>query len=247
MTLPLARIGQLGNDAKPLASTRTVRLAGHVACPGEPLLSPVSGASCAYWRLRIVEELEPTLRLVHEMASSEPFEIIESPGRSDAANDCADEASRRVRILPGATQVQGISIYHRPGSAGARAAALHFELSGALGIEETLLHPGDAILAEGLLEELDGIAGPFRATMRERELVGALVRTVDRASLAPVLLPWALGTAAALLGGVGMAAWAASHSHWLARAHDAVVSPVTTPTLEMGPPGSARRHFSQPE
>jgi hypothetical protein len=241
MTLPLARIGQ----DRQLAPARNgnVRLAGHVACAGEPLRSPVSGTLCAYWRLRIVEELEPTLRLVHEMASTEPFEVIETTARPD---DGADAGSRRVRILPGGAEVQGISIFHRPGSAGARAASEHFELSGALGIEETLLHPGDAILAEGVLEELDG-AGPFRATLRERELVGALVRTADRASLAPVLLPWALGTAAALLGGVGMAAWAATHFHWLARVHDAVVSPVTTPTLEMGPLRTARRHFSQPE
>jgi len=240
MTLPLARIGQTGNDGPPQLSVRQVRLAGHVACPGEPLRSPVSGALCAYWRLRIVEELEPTLRLVHEMASSEPFEVVES-GRSEEA------VARRFRILPGAAEVQGISIFHHPGSAGARAASQHFDLSGALGIEETLLHPGDAILAAGVLEDLDG-AGPFRATIRERELVGALVRTADRASLAPVLLPWALGTAAALLGGVGMAAWAASHFHWLAHIDDAVVSPVvTTPTLEMGPLKATRRHFSQPE
>jgi len=239
MTRTLARIG----EDRQLAPARNgnVRLAGQVACAGEPLRSPVSGTPCAYWRLRIVEELEPTLRLVHEIASTEAFEVIETAARADDG-----AAARRVRISPGSAEVQGISIFHRPGSAGARAAGEHFELSGALGIEETLLHPGDAIFAEGVLEELDG-AGPFRATQRERELVGALVRTADRASLAPVLLPWALGTAAALLGGVGMAAWAASHFHWLARVHDAVVSPVTTPTLEMGPLGSTRRHFSQPE
>lgn len=239
MTLPLARIGQ---DKQPVPAPH-VRLVGRVACVGEPLRSPVSGAACAYWRLRIVEELEPSLRLVHEMASSEPFEVVESAPRND---DGPEAALRRVRISPGAAEVQGISIFHRPGSAGARAAAEQFDLAGALGIEETLLRPGDAILAEGVLEEADG-AGPFRATVRERELVGALVRTADRASLAPVLLPWALGTAAALLGGVGMAAWAANHFHWVARVHDAVVSPVTTPTLEMGPLRSVRRHFSQPE
>src|SRR5215203_2548504 len=104
MTLPRARIGQTGNEGSPPLSVRQVhvRLAGHVACPGEPLRSPVSGALCAYWRLRIVEELEPTLRLAHEMASSEPFEVVESGGRSD------DAVSPRFRILPGAAEVQGI-------------------------------------------------------------------------------------------------------------------------------------------
>jgi hypothetical protein len=211
------------------------------------LLSPVSGAACAYWRLRIVEELEPTLRLVHEVASSEAFDVIEVVS-GQPAPPAEDEAEGpRVRILPGSTEVQGIVIFHRPGSAGARAAGVHFELSGALGIEETLLRPGDEILAEGILETPDGAAGPFRGAARERELLGALVRTVDRAALGPVLLPWALGTAAALLGGVGLAAWAASHFHLLTRVQDAVVAPMSTPTLEIGPLGSNRRHFSQPE
>src|SRR5438105_7658460 len=98
MTLPLARIGhdrQLGP-----ARNGNVRLAGHVACAGEPLRSPVSGTLCAYWRLRIVEELEPTLRLVHEMASNEAFEVIETdPRAADGA------ASRRVRISPSSAEV----------------------------------------------------------------------------------------------------------------------------------------------
>jgi len=56
-------------------------------------------------------------------------------------------------------------------------------------------------------------------------------------------LPWALGTAAALLGGVGVATWAARHFDLVPH----FLRPAAAPAAEMGPLGPMRRHFSQPE
>ncbi|HEY4187289.1 MAG TPA: hypothetical protein VGP07_19590 [Polyangia bacterium] len=219
-----------------IPNVRNVRLAGRAAPLREPLRSPVSGVSCVYWRLRIVEELDPSLRLVHEIASEEPFEIVD---------ERADEAGGpgRVRVLPGSADIQGTASLHRPGSPGSRAAGRHFELSGALGVEEIILRPGDEIVAEGMLEGFEGERSPFRAPAREHELLGALVRLPTRHALGPVLLPWALGTAAAVLGGVGVATWAATHFDLLPHLRHAVAAPVP----EMGPLHTLRRHFSQPE
>ena len=214
---------------------RNVRLAGRTSCPREPLLSPVSGTPCVYWRLRIVEELDPSLRLVHEIASEEPFDIVEE--------QTAEGSVSRVRVLPGSADIRGSAVLHRPGSPGSRAAGRHFELSGELGVEEIILRPGDEIVAEGLLEGFDGEAGPFRAPAREQELLGALVRLPARNALGPVLLPWALGTAAAVMGGMGMAAWAAAHFDLFPHLRHSVAAPAP----ETGPLHMFRKHFSQPE
>jgi len=216
---------------------RNVRLAGRASCPREPLVSPVSGTPCVYWRLRIVEELDPSLRLVHEIASEEPFEIVDEEAAS------ADGSAARVRVLPGAADIRGSAVLHRPGSPGARAAGRYFELSGELGVEEIILRPGDEIVAEGLLEGFDGEAGPFRAPAREQELLGALVRLPTRNALGPVLLPWALGTAAAVMGGMGVAAWAAARFNLFPHLRHTIAAPAP----EMGPLHAFRKHFSLPE
>jgi len=214
---------------------RNVRLAGRTSCPREPLLSPVSGMPCVYWRLRIVEELDPSLRLVHEIASEEPFDIVdEQAGEGNVS---------RVRVLPGSADIRGAAVLHRPGSPGSRAAGRHFELSGELGVEEIVLRPGDEIVAEGLLEGFDGEAGPFRAPAREQELLSALVRLPARNALGPVLLPWALGTAAAVMGGMGVAAWAAAHFDLFPHLRHTIAAPAP----ELGPLHTFRKHFSQPE
>jgi hypothetical protein len=54
-------------------------------------------------------------------------------------------------------------------------------------------------------------SAPFRTVARELELLEPTLSLPTRASIGPVLLPWALGTAAALLAGVGLASWAAWH------------------------------------
>jgi len=216
---------------------RNVRLSGRASCPREPLRSPVSGTECVYWRLRIVEELDPSLRLVHEIASEEPFEIVDEQG------DTAEGRARHVRVMPSSAEIRGLTVLHRPGSPGSRAAARYFELSGSLGVEEILLRPGDEIVAEGLLEGFDGEAGPFRAPAREHELLGALVRLPARNALGPVLLPWALGTAAAVMGGVGVAAWAAARLNLLPHLRHTIAAPVP----EVGPLHTFRKHFSLPE
>jgi hypothetical protein len=55
-------------------------------------------------------------------------------------------------------------------------------------------------------------AGPFRTIEREPELYDGTL-TVTSGSLGQALLPWAVGTAAAVLGGIGLATWAAWHYH----------------------------------
>jgi len=217
---------------------RNVRLAGRASCPREPLRSPVSGTPCVYWRLRIVEELDPSLRLVHEIASEEPFEIVDEQGTGDGEGRVS-----HVRVMPSSAEIRGLAVLHRPGSPGSRAAGRYFELSGALGVEEIILRPGDEIVAEGLLEGFDGEAGPFRAPDREHELLGALVRLPTRNALGPVLLPWALGTAAAVMGGVGVAAWAAARLNLLPHLRHTIAAPVP----EVGPLHTFRKHFSLPE
>jgi hypothetical protein len=234
-----------------VAATKPVRLTGRAASLREPQRSPISGAECVYWRLRIVEELEPMLRLVHEIASSEPFEMIEvvADGRGPLrlAEAGAAEASRsgtpRVRIVPSASEIRAPAALHRPGSTGAQAAARHFDLEGALCVEEILVRPGEEMVADGVLENSEGGAAPFRATADGYELLGALVRLPGRSALGPVLLPWALGTAAALLGGVGAVGWAAAHADLFPRWRHAAAQPV--PSV-IRPVRFERRHFSVP-
>lgn len=235
----------------PVAATRPVRLTGRAASLREPLRSPASGAECVYWRLRIVEELEPMLRLVHEIASSEPFEMIEVAdargplrlGGMGAGGDAAPSGAPRVRIVPSSSDIRGSAALYRPGSPGAQAAARHFDLEGALCVEEILVRPGEEMVADGILENSEGGAAPFRSTADGHELLGALVRLPGRSALGPVLLPWALGTAAALLGGVSAVGWAAAHAELFPRWRHAVAQPVRS---VIRPARFERRHFSVP-
>ena len=149
-----------------------------------------------------------------------------------------------VKLAPERACIQALPVLHRPGSPGARAVARQLQLEGELLVEEVVLRPGDEIVAEGMLENIHlGGFGPFREVARELELSDATLRVPSRAPLAPVLLPWALGTAAALLGGVGAAAWAARRFDLLpALRRGAIALP-----SEMGPLRVARKHFSIPE
>ena len=176
----------------------------------DSLRSPVSGLPCVYWRLRIVENMTPSLQLVHELASSEPFEVA----WARAAGADPARPPLRVRVDPLASRIQAAPVLHRPGTPGALAAARHLGLVGQVSVEEVLIRDGEGLEAEGFLETPSADQGPFRAVAGEPELMDAIVRLETR-SLGPALLPWALGTAAALLGVMGGATYAAWHYHVL--------------------------------
>ena len=172
----------------------------------ELLRAPASGQPCVHWRLRVVEHLTARTELVHEIASPESFDLVWG----------GDTAERRlpvrIRIDPGAARIEATPTLHRAGTPGAMAVARAFGFRGDVSVEEVIIHSGDGLLAEGVLQDLTFGAGPFRAAAQGLELLDATVRLPSR-SLGPALLPWALGTAAALLGGMGLATWAAWRYH----------------------------------
>jgi hypothetical protein len=181
-----------------------------LASPGATLLrSPVSGQACVYWRVRVTQRLTDRSQLVHEIESEESFEL--RWGRSDLPNEDV-----RLRVLPEAARIQAPPVLHREGTPSAEAAGKAFGLAGPLVVEEVRLRAGESLTAEGIVSDLDAAvgAGPFRGTTRGPELVEAII-TVESKSLAPVLLPWALGTAAVLMSGMGLATYAAWRAHVL--------------------------------
>jgi hypothetical protein len=182
-----------------------------LACAGATVLrSPVSGQPCVYWRVRIAQRLTARTQLVHEIASEEPFELA----WQHAGADTSGPPALRVRLDPTAARIEASPVLHREGTPGAEAAAQYFGLAGAVSVEETLIRLHETLTADGILSDLDAAvgAGPTRGTSRGPELVDALV-TVESKSLGPVLLPWALSTAAALMGGMGLATYAAWRAH----------------------------------
>jgi hypothetical protein len=179
-----------------------------LASAGAGLLrSPVSGQACVYWRVRITQRLTDRSQLVHEIESEEAFEL--RWGKGDRPHEDV-----RLRLEPAAARIQAPPVLHREGTPGAEAAERYFGLAGPLLVEEVLVRVGEALSAEGIVCDPEADAGPFRATSRGPELVEALV-TVESRSLAPVLLPWALGTAAAIMSGMGLATYAAWRAHVL--------------------------------
>lgn len=238
-----------------VASPRPVSFTGWTRSRGELLRSPVSGQPCVHWRLRIAEQVNPSLRLVHEIASTEDFDVAWVPP-SDASSAAASAAEARVRVPAEASCIQATPILHAMGSPGALSIARQYGFAGALSVEEVMLRENAEIVAEGFFDgcfdgddELDGLnaaaAAPFREVVREVELLGATVRVPARAVLAPVLLPWALGAAAAVLGGVGAATWAAWRFDLVPRFHAPPRG--REPASEIGPRRVQRRHFSVPE
>lgn len=240
-----------------LEDASAVKFAAVTSGRGDLLRSPVSGVPCVHWRLRIVEQVNGgTLQLVHEIASTEDFDVawagagaVQASRRGGEDDGTARELGApqtravRIRVSPQSARIEATPVLHRPGSPGAVAAGRHFGFSGHLSVEEVALRPGEEIVAEGFLERVDGaLQGPFRGVERELELFEATVRLPARVALAPVLLPWALGTAAALLGGVGVATWAARRFDLLPDVRHGTVAP----TAEIGPLIYTRRHFSRP-
>jgi hypothetical protein len=168
------------------------------------LRSPVTGQPCVYWRLRVVEHLTARSELVHEMASSEPFDLVWGDGHG--------RQPVRVRLDPGTARIEGTPSLHREGTPGALTVAGAYGFSGAISVEEVVIRPGDTLEADGILEDVSLGAGLLRTVANHLELIDATLRLPSR-SLAPMLLPWALGTAAALLGGIGLVTWAAWRHH----------------------------------
>lgn len=199
-------------------------VAGTVTVGAEPLRSPASGALCAHWRLRVFEIVAPGMEFVHEAASPDFIDIV--------WRERSEDELRVVRVPPESASIVALPALHREGSRGALAVAAHMGLHGRVRVEEVLLRHGEDVEAEGVLLD-PGAAlsrGPLRAVDLPPELVEATVRVVG-STLGPVLLPWALGTAAAVLGAVGTAATVAS----LARR---MLPPIrgTSPAAEIGVP-----------
>ena len=184
-----------------------VKFSGQVEPGADLVRSPVTEQPCVYWRLRIVERLTVGSDLVHEMASSQAFRLLW--GARDGLT-----APVRVLVEPDGAHIEAAPTLHRHGSPGALAVARAFGFPGALSVEETTILPGDELVAVGTLFDPQVDAGPFRTAVREPELVEATL-TLATVSLSEALLPWAVGTAAAVLGGIGLATWAAWHYHGL--------------------------------
>jgi hypothetical protein len=177
------------------------------ACAGATVLrAPASGQPCVYWRVRITQRLTARSELVHEIESDEAFEVAWGQG----------DAAVRLRVDPTASRIEAPPVLHREGTPGAEAAARLFGLTGAVIVEETVIKLHETLTAEGHVEDHDAAVGAAhgRGTTRGPELVDALV-VVETKSLGPALLPWALSTAAALVGGMGLATYAAWRAHLL--------------------------------
>jgi len=187
----------------------TVKFSAHVEPGADLVRSPVTDQPCVYWRLRIVERLTDRSQLVHEMASPQPFRLLWGARGGEVA-------PVRILIEPQSARIEATPTLHRPGSPGALAVARAFGFPGTLSVEEIAIQAGDEIEAEGTLHHPVVDAGPFRTIEREPELYDATL-TIASVTIGQALLPWAVGTAAAVLGGIGLATWAAWHYHF---AHD---------------------------
>lgn len=176
----------------------TTKLHGTATTPGEALRSPVTGAVCVHWRLRIHESVAPGMDLVHEVMSPDPLDVAWQPGPSQPA--------RNVRVAAERANIEAQPILHREGSPGALAVARHFGLLGRVRVEEVLVKNGEPIELEGFLFDPSAGGGPYRANAGPTEMMEATVRlSTGGLSIRPAILPWALGTAAALLSAAGVA------------------------------------------
>ncbi len=206
--------------------------------PAEELLrAPASGQSCVHWRLRVVEHLTARTELVHDLASPEIFELAWG-GAPDGARG---RTPVRIRLDPETARIEATPTLHRAGTPGAEAVARAFGFRGAVTVEEVIIRAGDTVTADGLLQDLAYGAGPFRAPSGALALYEATVRLPSRGLAPAALIPWAFGTAAALLGGMGLATWAA----W--RYHLAHLPQATAWRMGSLPMSSAPAQLSAPE
>jgi|SRR5215471_18529041 len=222
---------------KALLGCSFVTFQGTASAGRDLLRSPVSGQPCVHWRLRIVEHLTPRTQLVHEVASPEPFEVTWTGSeRSQGSAPDSGPLAVHVRLEPDSARIFATPVLHREGTPGALAAVRHFGLQGPVSVEEVIIRQGEGLEAEGILEDPSALdAAPFRAVEQALFLYDATIRTGSR-SLAPALLPWALGTAAALLGGMGLATYAAWRYHLLHLPPAIHLPRGFTPEARMNPP-----------
>jgi hypothetical protein len=192
------------------AGPKTVSFEGTVHVASELLRSPVSGLPCVHWRLRITQHIAPRMELVHEVASPEAFEIHWTLAPGSDGEPGAQPL--RLRLDPEAARIHAAPVLHREGTPGALAAGRHFGLEGPLRVEEVILHQGEPIGAEGILEDSAAGESPFRSASHGPELLDPTLR-VATPGIGPALLPWALGTAAALLGATAAATYGAWRYH----------------------------------
>jgi hypothetical protein len=178
--------------------------------PAQELLrAPASGHPCVHWRLRVVEHLTARTELVHDLASPETFELAWG-GAPDAARG---RPPVRIRLDPETARIEATPTLHRAGTPGAEAVARAFGFRGSVSVEEVIIRAGDTVTADGILQDLAYGAGPFRTPSGALALYEATVRLPSRGLAPAALIPWAFGTAAALLGGMGLATWAAWRYH----------------------------------
>lgn len=221
-------------NTKALA-TSVVNFEGTVRGGPEPLRSPVSGLPCVHWRLRIVEHITARMQLVHEVASPDVFEIAWATA---AREGDPQRPPVRIRLDPESARIHAAPVLHREGTPGALAAARHLGLGGPVYVEEVMIRDGELVSAEGILDDPTAGESPFRGAGHGLELLDATVRLTTR-SIGPALLPWALGTAAALLGTTAAATYGAWRYHLLhlpagAQAH---IVPLRVPSpAELAPP-----------
>jgi hypothetical protein len=158
---------------------------------------------------------------VHEVLAPEAFELRWTVDPT--------QPPQLVRLDAERLHIEAQPVLHREGSPGAQAVARHFGLQGRVRVEEVLIRQGATVEASGVLFDPNAAAGngPFRATHGTAELCDATVKLTTSISLRPALLPWALGTAAALLGAAG--AVSALSKLWKFRLESAVVSDVIGP------------------
>jgi hypothetical protein len=198
--------------------------------PAQELLrAPASGHPCVHWRLRVVEHLTGRTELVHDLASPETFELAWG-GAPDGGRSPV-----RIRLDPETARIEATPTLHRAGTLGAEAVARAFGFRGSVTVEEVIIRAGDTVTADGILQDLSYGAGPFRAPSGALALYEATVRLPSRGLAPAALIPWAFGTAAALLGGMGLATWAAWRYH-LAHLPQASAWRVGSPPLSSPPP-----------
>jgi len=195
----------------PKIATRSVSFEGTLHVASELLRSPVSGLPCVHWRLRITQHIAPRMQLVHEVASPEVFEIHWALAGDDDSGD-PPAPPLKLRLDPETARIHAAPVLHREGTPGALAAGRQFGLEGPLRVEEVMLHQGEPVSAEGILEDSTDLESPFRSPSVGPELLDPTLRLATP-SIGPALLPWALGTAAALLGATAAATYGAWRYH----------------------------------